>query len=75
VEEEAAEELEEAAQKSSGFTGQGPFSPDLKDRARQLEKQLADLVARKVKPGGSFQGVKLRPADPPKYGEKTTKML
>jgi hypothetical protein len=44
-----------------------PFSPDLKERVRQLEKQLADLVAGKMKPGSSFQGIKLRPADPPKY--------
>jgi hypothetical protein len=66
VEEEVAEE-QEAAQESSGFAGQGPFSPDLKKRVRQLEKQLADLVAGKMKPGSSFQGVKLRPADPPKY--------
>jgi hypothetical protein len=43
VEEEAAEQ--EAAQESSGFAGQGPFSPDLKERVRQLEKQLANLVA------------------------------
>jgi hypothetical protein len=68
VEEEAADELEKAAQESSGFAGKGPFSPDLKERVRQLEKQLADLVAGKMKPGGSFQGVKLRPADPPKFG-------
>jgi hypothetical protein len=45
----------------------GPFSPDLKERVKQLEKQLADLVAGKMKPATSFQGVKLRPADPPKY--------
>jgi hypothetical protein len=42
-------------------------SPDLKERVNQLEKQLADLVAGKMKPATSFQGVKLRPADPPKY--------
>jgi hypothetical protein len=66
VEEEAAVE-QEAAQESSGFAVQGPFSPDLKERVRQLEKQLADLVAGKVKPGSFFQGVKLRPADPSKY--------
>jgi hypothetical protein len=66
-EEEEATELEEAAQGSSGFAGKGPFSLDLKERVRQLEKQLADLVAGKMKPGSSFQGVKLRPADPPKY--------
>jgi hypothetical protein len=47
VEEEAAVE-QEAAQESSGFAGQGPFSPDLKERVRQLEKQLADLVAGKM---------------------------
>jgi hypothetical protein len=52
---------------TSGFAGQGPFTPDLKERVRQPEKQLADLVAGKMKPGGSFQGVKLRPANPPKY--------
>jgi hypothetical protein len=66
VEEEAAVE-QEAGQESSGFPGQGPFSPDLKERVRQLEKQMAEWVAGKVKPGSSFQGVKLRPADPPKY--------
>jgi hypothetical protein len=65
VEEEAAEQ--KAAQESSGFAGQGPFRPDLKERVRQLEKQLADLVAGKMKPSSSFQGVKLRPADPPMY--------
>jgi hypothetical protein len=42
VEEEVAEE-QEAAQESLGFAGQGPFSPDLKERVRQVEKQLADL--------------------------------
>jgi hypothetical protein len=66
VEEEAAVE-QKAGQESSGFAGQGPFSPDLKERVRQLEKQMAEWVAGKVKPGSSFQGVKLRPADPPKY--------
>jgi hypothetical protein len=66
VKEEVAEE-QEAAQESSGFAGQGPSSTDLKERVRQLEKQLADPVAGKMKPSSSFQGVKLRPADPPKY--------
>jgi hypothetical protein len=66
-EEQEAAELEEAAQESSGVAGKGPFSHDLKERVRQLEKQLAYLVAGKMKPGSSFQGVKLRPADPPKY--------
>jgi hypothetical protein len=65
--EERVDEEQEAAQESSGFVGQGPFSRDLKERVRQLEKQLADLVAGKMKPSSSFQGVKLRPADPPKY--------
>jgi hypothetical protein len=32
-----------------------------------LEQLVADLVAGKMKPATSFQGVKLRPADPPKY--------
>jgi hypothetical protein len=50
VEEETAVE-QEAAQESSGFAGQGPFSPDLKERVRQLEKQMAEWVAGKVKPG------------------------
>jgi hypothetical protein len=68
-EEEEAAEQKEAAQESSGFAGKGPFSPDLKERVRQLEKQLADLVAGKMKRGNSFQGVKLRPADHPKYAE------
>ena len=40
MEEEAAVE-QEAGQESSGFAGQGPFSPDLKERVRQLEKQMA----------------------------------
>jgi hypothetical protein len=40
VEEEAAVE-QEAAQESSGFAGQRPFSPDLKERVKQLEKQMA----------------------------------
>jgi hypothetical protein len=35
VEEEAAVE-QEAAQESSGFAGQGPFSPDLKARVLRL---------------------------------------
>jgi hypothetical protein len=66
VEEEAAVE-QEAAQESSCSAGQGPFSPNLKERVRQLEKQIAEWVAGKMKLGSSFQGVKLRPADPPKY--------
>ena len=66
VEGEAAVQ-EEAAQESSSFAGQGLFSPNLKKRVRQLEKQLADLVFGKTKPGSSFQGIKLKPTDPPKY--------
>jgi hypothetical protein len=50
VEEEAAVE-QKAAEESSGFAGQGPFSPDLKARVRQLEKQMAEWVAGKVKTG------------------------
>jgi hypothetical protein len=45
----------------------GPFSPDLKTRVKQLEQLVADLVAEKKKSATSFQGVKLRPADPSKY--------
>jgi hypothetical protein len=45
----------------------GPFSPDLKTRVKQLKQLVADLVAKKKKLATSFQGVKLRPADPPKY--------
>jgi hypothetical protein len=30
---------------------------------------MAHLVAGKMKPGSSFQGIKLRPANPPKYAE------
>jgi hypothetical protein len=52
--EEEAAEHEEAAQESSGVAGKGPFSPDLKERVRQLEKQLADLVAVKINSGSSF---------------------
>jgi hypothetical protein len=72
VQDDQQEEEEAGAQESSGVAGMGPFSPDLKERVKQLEKQLADLVAGKMKPATSFQGtVKLRPADPPKYaGEK-----
>jgi hypothetical protein len=47
----------------------GPFSLDLKTRVKKLEQLVADMVARKMKPAISFQGVKLRPTDPPKYAE------
>jgi hypothetical protein len=68
VQDDQQEEEEAGAQESSGVAGMGPFSPDLKERVKQLEKQLADLVAGKMKAATSFQpGVKLRPADPPKY--------
>jgi hypothetical protein len=67
VQDDQQEEEEAGAQESSGVAGMGPFSPDLKARVKQLEKLLADLVAGKMKPATSFQGVKLRPADPPKY--------
>jgi hypothetical protein len=45
----------------------GPFSPDLKTRVKQLEQLVADVVAEKKKSATSFQVVKLRPVDPPKY--------
>jgi hypothetical protein len=67
VHDDQQEEEEAGVQESSGVAGMGPFSPDLKTRVKQLEKQLADLVAGKMKSATSFQGVKLRPADPPKY--------
>jgi hypothetical protein len=67
VEDDQQEEEEAGAQESSGVAGIGPFSPDLKTRVKQLEQLVADLVAGKMKPATSFQRVKLRPADPPKY--------
>jgi hypothetical protein len=67
VQDDQQEEEEAGAQKSSGVAGIGPFSPDLKTRIKQLEQLVADLVAGKMKPATSFQGVKLRPADPPEY--------
>ena len=67
VQDDQQEEEEARAQESSGVAGMGPFSPDLKTRVKQLEQLVADLVAGKMKPATSFQGVKLRPADPPKY--------
>jgi hypothetical protein len=39
----------------------------LKKRVRQLEKLMAEWVVGKMKPGSSFQGIELRPADPLKY--------
>jgi hypothetical protein len=63
IQDDQQEEEEAATQESSGIAGRGPFSPNLKERVRQLEKQLAHLVAGKMKPVSSF----LRPADPPKY--------
>jgi hypothetical protein len=67
VQDDQQEEEEARAQESSGVAGMGPFSHDLKEKVKQLEKQLADLVTGKMKPATSFQGVKLRPVDPPKY--------
>jgi hypothetical protein len=67
VQDDQQEEEEAGAQEFSGVAGMGPFSPDLKTRVKQLEQLLADLVAEKKKSATSFQGVKLRPADPPKY--------
>jgi hypothetical protein len=67
VQDDRQEEEEAGARESSGVAGMGPFSPDLKTRVKQLEQLVADLVAEKKKSATSFQGVKLRPADPPKY--------
>jgi hypothetical protein len=67
VQDDQQEEEEAGAQESSGVAGMGPFSPDLKMRVKQLEQLVADLVAGKMKPATSFHGVKLRPADLPKY--------
>jgi hypothetical protein len=75
VQDDQQEEEEAGAQESSGVAGMGPFSPDLKARVKQLEKQLADLVARKMKPATSVQGVKLRPADPPKYAGRNKDVI
>jgi hypothetical protein len=47
----------------------GPFSPDLKERVKQLKKQLADLVAWEDEASHLIPGGQLRPADPPKYAE------
>jgi hypothetical protein len=35
---------------------------------KELERLVRDLVAGKAKSSGSFQEVKLKPTDPPKYG-------
>jgi hypothetical protein len=67
VQDDQQQEEEAGAQESSGVAGMGLFSPDLKTRVKQLEQLVADLVAGKMKPATSFQRVKLRPADPPKY--------
>jgi hypothetical protein len=42
--------------------------PDLRERVRELERVVLELMTAKGKPGGSGQGVKLRPADLPKFG-------
>jgi hypothetical protein len=67
VQNDQQEEEEAGAQESSDVADMGPFSPDLKTRVKQLEQLVADLVAGKMKPATSFEGVKLRPADSPKY--------
>jgi hypothetical protein len=67
VHDDQQEKEEAGAQESSGVAGMGPFSPNLKTRVKQLEQLVAHLVAGKIKPATSFQGVKLRSADPPKY--------
>jgi hypothetical protein len=45
VQDDQRVEEEAGAQESSGIAGMGPCSPDLKERVKQLKKQLADLVA------------------------------
>jgi hypothetical protein len=67
VQDDQQEEGEAGAQESSGVAGMGPFSSNLKTRIKQLEQLVADLVAGKMKPATSFQGIKLRPADSSKY--------
>jgi hypothetical protein len=54
VHDDQQEEEGAGAQESSDVAGMGLFSPDLKERVKQLEKQLADLVAGKMKPVTSF---------------------
>jgi hypothetical protein len=39
VQDDQQEEEEAGAQEFSGVTGMGPFSPDLKERVKQLEKR------------------------------------
>jgi hypothetical protein len=71
-EEPDEEQVEKANQVPRGSSGAGQRvdCPDLKLRIRELERLVIDLTtAVKGKgPGGSFQGVKLKPADPPKFG-------
>ena len=68
-EDQAAGESQAGQESSGAAAAQGPFSPDLRERVKDLEKLVRDIMAEKqTKPGGShFQGVKLRPADPPKF--------
>jgi hypothetical protein len=75
VQDDQQKEEEIGAQESSGVAGMGPFSPNLKERVKQLVKQLADLVAGKMKPTISIQEVKLRSADPPKYARGNKDMI
>jgi hypothetical protein len=67
VHDDQQEEEEAGAQDSYGVACMGPFSPDLKTRVKQLEQLVVDMVSGKMKPATSFQEVKLRSADPPKY--------
>ena len=72
-EDQAAGESQAGQESTGAAAAQGPFSPDLRERVMDLEKHLEKLVRdimaeKQTKPGGShFQGVKLRPADPPKF--------
>ena len=68
-EDQAAGESQAGQESSGAAAAQGPFSLDLRERVKDLGKLVRDIMAEKqTKPGGShFQGVKLRPADPPKF--------
>jgi hypothetical protein len=75
VQDDQQEEEEAAAQEFSGVAGREPFSRHTKERVKQLEKQLADLVAWKMKPVSTFQGIKLRPVDLPKYARENKDVI
>jgi hypothetical protein len=67
-EEETEQEQEPLAPRDSFDAGRaGPFSPNLRDRVKELERVVVEIMASERKLGGSFEGVKLRPADPPDF--------